>query len=895
MSIVSVVVERLRSIVHRARAERDMDEEIRFHLDRETERNIRQGMSSDEARRHAHISFGGVERMKERTRHARGVQWLDDLAHDVRGARRSLARNRTFTAVAVLTLSVGIGANTAIFSVVQGVLIRPLPYPDADRIVRVAAGAAPQTGLLEYPLSEAAYWHFVRNQRSFEAFGGYTASGERWRVPLLGDGTSREVTRQAIEVRALEVLGVMPLLGRLPTREEELTAPPSPPVVLISHGLWVEHFGADPSIIGRTITLRFWSAEIIGVMPQGFDFPSSEVDVWTLRARFDPDSGDVMEHGTSMIGRLAPGVTIAQATAEAEEIIAGFDQLPYTPQRLSNLFSGTAVVQPLKDDLVGGARLPLLIAIGTAAFVLLIAVTNVANLLLVRAESRRREQAIRVALGSGQGRLMRYAIVESAVLTTAGCIGGIGLAYIGTSAIVAAGPVSIPRLDEVDIDGTVLSLTIVASVIVAFLFGLLPATGVGRGGALPGLRAGGAGSTIGRSGTRVLGGFVITQVALALVLLIGSGLLVRSFQRLHAVDPGFRSEGVLTFRLTPPTAYRYQTPGEADVGQFVYPLLERLAAVPGVQSVGATSSLPLTGVLAESGGSLGPVRIEEFPPEDDELRPNFITKNTTPGYFETMGIPILEGREFLREDHRSDYSGGFIISASVKRRYWPDESALGKQLTSGRRSGPIVGVVDDVHHRDLALPPDEIIHSAQASRNLMIAIRGLGDPQLLVPALRAAVSEVDPDVRLTRVQTMSDIAADSLSRTSFTMTLLLLAGGVALFLAGVGIYGVVSYVASRQAREMGVRMALGAEPHRVRNIVLLRGAALAAAGIVLGLGVSATLSGALSSLLFEVRPLDLPTLLGAAGTLLTVGVVSSVVPASRAGRTPPAIVLRADD
>ncbi len=811
----------------------------------------------------------------------------------MRLASRALARNRGFAIVTILTLAVGIGANTAIFSVVRGVILKPLPYPDADRIVRVATAAAPQTGLAEFPFSAAGFWHFAQNNRSFEAFGGYLARGTRWRVPLLGDGPPQEVVRTAVQVAALGVLGVTPHLGRLPTREEERMDPIAP-VVLISHGLWSDRFGSDPSVIGRTITLRDWSAEVIGVMPEGFDFPVPEIDVWTL-GRLRPGSDDVAEHSWFAIGRLASGVTIEEATAEAEALIAGFDELAYRPQQLAGLFSGKAIVRPLKEDVVGGARLPLLIAFGTAVFVLLIACGNVANLLLVRSASRSQEHAVRIALGSGRGRLIRYIMTESGLLALGGGAVGIGLAYLGTRMIVTAAPTSIPRLNQIGIDTTVLLFTVVVSVAVGLLFGLLPALRASSEKTLPALRAGGRGSTMDRGKNRVLSGLVVAQMALALVLLVGSALMVRSFQRLHAVDPGFETEGVLTFRVTPPSPIRYRGADGVDFGQFFYPLLERLAGLPGVASVGGTSSLPLTGVLAESGGTLGAVQIDEFPVPDGELRPNFLTKRTSPGYFETMGIPILEGREFRRDDFVPDYSGtAFIISASVKRRYWPNETALGKRLTWGRMNGPVVGVAADVHHESLGLEPDEIVHSAQIGRNLMLALRTVGDPDRLVPAIRAEVAAIDPEVQVTRIQTMDTILGDSLSRTSFTMTLLALAAGIALFLGSVGIYGVISFVVSQQTTEMGVRMALGAEPSAVRNLVMWRGASLAGLGALIGLAGALPLGGVLEALLFEVSSLDLRFHVGAWLLLMGVSVASSLVPAQRAASTSPAVALRAD-
>ncbi len=825
---------KLVSVFRHRRLDSELDEEIRGHLEMATEENVLSGMSPREAQLAARRSFGGIDQVKEQYRDVRGFRWLYDLGQDVRLAFRTLRKDRAFAAVTVLTLTVGIGANTAIFSVVEGVLLRPLPYPDADRIVRVAAQALPQAEVPEVDFSDGGYWHFVNNNRSFEAFGGYSAMTQRF--PLVHDGPPQEVDVGFVTAAAFEVLGMQPQVGRLPTLEEGLRLPVF--LALISHGLWVNRYGSDPSIIGRTVQLENATFEVIGVMPEGFDFPTPQIDVWTLRG-LNPESENVRQHRLLAIARLAPSVTIDAAVDDAEALIAGFDEVGYDPERLSNLFSGRAIVRPLKDEVVGDARAPLLILLGTAVCVLLIACSNVANLLLARAESRTRERAVRIALGSGRGRLIQYIMMESALLALAGGVCGIGLAYVGTQTLVSAGPASIPRLDEIGINGTALLFTTVVSVAAALLFGLLPAARAGSGRALTALRDGGMGSTIGRGRNRARGGLVVAQMALALVLLVGSGLMVRSFQQLRSVAPGFDAEGVITFGLAP-LGGKYRDPdlldgrGAREMALFYDPLLERLADVPGVTSVGAVSGLPLTGSTDMIG-----FQIDEFPTPEGEPRPNFLFKYTTAGYFETMGIPIHEGREFIRDEHRET---AFIISESVKRRYWPNESALGKQITFVG-TGRVVGVAGDVHDTGLETPAEPTIYVSwiRQQRQMMIAVRTAGDPNLFVPAIRVAVAEVDPDVPIARLQSMDDILGDSLNRTSFTMWLLLLAAGIALFLGTVGIYSVISYIVSQRTSEIGVRMALGAASERVGGMILMQGMRLAGAGVVIGLLAAAAM------------------------------------------------------
>lgn len=891
MRIVSEVVLRLRSLVFRRREEREMAEELRFHIDMETEKNLQLGMTRTEARRQALITFGGLERIKERTRDARGLRWFDDLVTDARLAVRTLGRNRAFAATTVLTLTFGIGANTAIFSVVQGVLVRPLPYPDADRIVRVAAGARPKTGLDEIPFSRQGYWHFADNQESFEAFGDYHWD-DRVRAALTDAGPPEDIIVARVSSSAFEVLGIQPQLGRLPTLEDEEL---SNSVAVISHEMWAGRYASDPSVIGRDIA-DDWPVEIIGVMRPGFDFPSPEVDVWRITglnsASREVTGFQAGMHGWSAIGRLKPGVTLEQATADAEALIAGFAELDYEPADLEGLFDGTAIVRPIKDEIVGGARTPLLIALATAVFVLLISCSNVANLLLVRSESRSREQAIRLALGSSRGRLTQYIMMESAILTLAGTVGGVALAFVGTSILVASAPAGMPRLDQVGLNTTVLLVTTAVSIVAALFFCLAPSWAARSRGPRDRLRSGVYKSTMDGKRSRVLDGLVVTQTALGLILLVGSGLMIRSFQQLRSVDPGFEVDGVLTFWLTVSVTELPRGPSG-----FYFELLDRLAEVPGVESVAGTESLPMTGVVREIGSAtLGTVQIDEFPAAEGELNPNFITKRTTPGYFETMGIPIVEGREFTRDDYSPNFTEtAFIVSAAVKRKYWPDESALGKRLTWGRLNGPIVGVAGDVRHRGLEVPAEEIVHSAQIiGRTMMIAVRTAHSPGRVFQEVGRATRELAPGVPITRVRMMSDILADSFSRTSFTMNLLVLAGLLSLLLAAVGLYGVLSHVIHQRSREMALRLALGADPGRVRSMVVLRGVKLGLVGVVIGLGGAAILSRFLGSLLFGVPPLDMRTYVIASVVLLGVAVASSAIPALRAAATPPATALRCE-
>jgi putative ABC transport system permease protein len=814
---------------------------------------------------------------------------MSSFLQDLRVTIRSLTKAPAFALVTIATLAVAIGANTAIYSVVNAVLLRPLPFADADRIVRVGAMVLPQAGGADSPdgivFSDRGYWHFVNGNRAFASFGGYEGN-QQW--PLVGDGPPLQIDVGLMTRSTFEVLGVQPERGRWPSDEEDV--PNAPQVVLISHELWVDRYGEDPAIIGRTLDINGASREVIGIMPADYDFPTPQTDAWAPD-RLDPSSQNFGGHHINGIARLAPDATIESAREDARGLISRFSEAGYGPEWFEGVFSGDAAVRTLKDSIVGDSRQPLLILLGTVGFVLLIACSNVANLLLVRAETRTRERAVRIALGSGSRRLVQYVMTESMVLSLLGGSLGVLLAWIGTRALVAAAPPSIPRLEGIGIDGTVLLFTLTISILAGLVFGLLPALRAGSGRALAALRDGGRGSTIGRERHRTRNVLVVAQVALALVLLVGSGLMVRSFQQLRSVDPGFDAQGVMTFQISlPPGKYA----GGQPTAQFYDQLVERLEALPGVTSAAGATNVPLNG-----GGAFLTAQIDGFPVPEGEFPPAFNARRTTPGYFATMGIPIVEGREFIPDDHNARL-GSLIISESIKRQFWPNESALGKRITQAGAPARVVGVVADVHDAGLELPVDATIYKPMLDsvgggvRAMVMTVKTDGDPEALVSGIRSAVEGLDPDLPITGIEPMSSIVGDSLSRTSFTMTILALAALVALFLGSVGIYGVLSYVASQRTAEMGVRLALGANAAKVRKMILGQGMALAGVGVALGLLGAVALGGVMGSLLYGVDALDPLTLVGVSAVFLLVAAASSLIPAERAARTPPAVALRAD-
>lgn len=817
---------------------------------------------------------------------------FDSILPDVRLALRSLLKERGFTAVVVLTLAVAIGANTAIFSVVDAVLLRPLSYPDAEEIVTIGlARTGPYEGGPTRPrFPNTAYRHFREENRSFEEFGAFGSE----RLPLIGNGEPAQLSVGLMTNSAYAVLRVPPLRGRLPSDKEDL--PNGPLVAVLSNDLWVARFGADPNVIGSTIQLNDSTREVIGIMPPDFAFPSNEIDLWIPR-QLDP-AGRNSGRWLRVLGRLRDDATLASATMDAESLIKRYEEAGYEPESFGKTFAGRANLQTLKESMVGDSRQLLLILMGAVSFVLLIACANVANLFLVRAEGRVRQTAVRTALGATRRRLIQYVVTESVLLALVGGLGGLILAYTGIRVLVANSPASIPRLDGVGISSTAFWYMAGVSVLAGLLFGVLPTIHAGSSAKVTAaLTDGGRGSTVGRDRLRIRGLLVVTQVMLAVVLLIGSGLMVRSFQKLRSVDLGFDPGGVVTFGLTLPRA-RYS--GVDAQWQFFDPLLERVRALPGVEAAGATRSLPIKG-----GASLG-IAIEDFPSDPDEALPVFEVRWVTPGYLEAMRIPIVSGRTVEPMDHQEGLEavleglGTVLISASLKEQYWPNTTALGKVLLPGGPRGEVVGVVGDVRAEGLDAPLAQSVYlplnwpGPWLYGGMSVAVRTSGNPTDLVPQLRRIVGALDSALPLTDIQTMDGIVGNSMSRTSFTMSLLVLAAFVAVFLGSVGVYGVISYVVSARTSELGVRMALGADSAAIRSLVLRKGMTPAVIGVALGLASAALMSRILTSLLFEIRPFDTLTFVAGPIVFLAIAVVACMAPARKAAAVDPAEALRSN-
>ena len=810
---------------------------------------------------------------------------MTDLLRDTRLALRVLARSPSFTIVTIVTLAVAIGANTAIFSVVDGVLLRPLAYPEPDRIVTVAAEDADE-GIGQLPFSDRGFWFFVNENKAYEQFGGYTSA----KIPLvLPDAEPLQINAGVMTRGAYDVLGVAPIRGRLPSADED--KPGAPFVVLLGESIWQSRFGGDPEIIGKSIDLNGQQREVIGIMPDGYDFPSPEIDVW-VPYRLDPASPNFGGHHISGLARLRDGVTPEAAKADGERLIARFAEVGYGPEWFPNVFTGKASVRSYKEQLVGDARRPLLILLGTVGFVLLIACSNIANLFLLRAEGRTRETAVRIALGAGRARVIRYVVVESLLLALAGGAAGVLLAYLGTQLLVAMTPPAIPRLHEIGITTNVLLFTLGISIFAGLLFGVLPALRSFSYRMVSALRDGGRGATVGRERHRIRAALVVTQVAMALLLLVGSGLMVRSFQQLRAVDPGFDADGLVTFQLSPPPS-RYDTP-EATA-QFYDRLLEELRALPGVVAAGAVTQLP----LVSTGGTVLATQVEDFPTPEGQFPPTFHVRRVTPGYFEAMKIPVIEGRAFEQRDH-AQRLGSAIVSHGIKERFWKDRSALGRRIAPSSAPAAIVGVVGDVHQTGLGTEMEPTIYMPLLDsvgggvRPMSVAIRTSANPLAIMDAARGVIRGIDVQLPITDVQTMGTVVSDSMSRTSFTALLLVIAAVVGLFLGAVGIYGVIAYTVKQRTTELGIRQALGASAATVRTLVLRQGVATTIIGIAIGLLGAAALARYMQSLLYGVSVFDPITFVGGPIVFVAVAMLACLIPAQRAASVAPSEALRAD-
>ncbi len=866
---------RLRALFRRSAVESDLAEELRDHQERQIEKYIAAGMSRAEAARRTRLEFGGPQQVGEDCRDARGTRWIEDLLKDARYGLRNLRRNPVFAAVAVLSLALGIGANTAIFSVVNAVLLKPLPYRDPAKLVMIW-DTHPAHGSLHNVISPADFVEWQRRNTVFEGMAAMNLALSN----LSGMENPEEIRGQFVTASFFPLLGVQPAIGRLYTAEE---AGAGAKVVVLSHRLWQRRFAGDPAVLGRSLELDRELFTIIGVMPRDFEFFDSDSEFW--RPFFlDPGRDYLKEAGRYMyaVARLKPGSSLQQAQAQFDGIAARL------AQDYPEFHKGWGVrVVDLREEVSGEYRRPLHILLGAVSLVLLIACVNVANLLLSRAASRRREMAVRSSMGAGPLRLARQLFAESFLLALLGSAGGLLLALWGVHVLKGGAGIEMPRLSTIEIDGRVLAFTTLLSVAAAVLFGVAPALAGAR--VMPGetlkCAARGGGST---SRRRLPDGLVMIEFALSLILLAGAGLLIRSFTNLLSVETGFRADHLLTARVLLPGSYN-----KTQAVAFFQEAVRRIEALPAVRSASSVSFKPFGGVRPATG-----FIIENRPAPGAGEAPVTEVRTILPHYFRTMGIALLRGRDFTGGEADPAHPV-FIVNQSLAAKYWPNQDPIGQRITVDMTDKPvpgeIVGIVADVKDTTLDGGSSPCVFyplTALPSGYMSFVVRTVGDPAALARAVVQVVHSVDRHQPVVDIQTLDQMMRRSVSTRHFQMLLLVFFAGIAMVLAAVGIYGVISYAVAQRTSEIGIRMALGACRLDVLRLVAAQGVAILLGGLLLGLAGAFALTRTISTMLFEVKSTDPLTFAAGALLLVLVAVAAIVGPARRASKVDPLIALR---
>jgi putative ABC transport system permease protein len=874
---------RLKVLVRRRQLDQDLEDELAFHLAMRADQQHRTGTPTNQTDSAARRQFGNTTLLKEDCRSMWTFPSLETIWQDVCYGARMLRKHPTFTAVTMLTLAMGIGANTALFSVVHAVLLEPLPYPQPAQLVMVWE----RVRLPHYQneRNTPAPGNFADWQTRHTVFSGMGAI--RYRSWSLTDGGEPvRIEGEAVSAGFFPALQVSPLLGRTFTAEED--RPGGPAVAILSHSLWSERFGSNPQVVGSTIHLDGAGYTVIGIMPLGFHFPDPDDLVWVPLAMSPSDQVNHGSHYLRIVARLRPQVTLAQAQAQMDTIAQQLSaQYPDT-----NSSVGVNIV-PLREQVVGDVRPALLVLFGAVALVLLMVCANVASLLLARGAARQREMAIRAALGAGRTRLLRQLLTESLLLALFGGLLGILLAHWGVRGLESLSPPDLPRIGSIGLNAPVLGFSLGVSLLAGLVFGVAPALASLRSDLREPLAEGSRGSAGGPHG-RLRGLLVASELALGVVVLAGAGLLLRSFVVLQNIPLGLDSSSVLTFRVILPAA-RYATYEQRSA--FYQRLLEKLESIPEVRCAGGVSFLPLT-----FAGRTTAIAIEGSAPVPANELPFADFRMVTPGYFRTLGIALAEGRDFAWSDSPAQ-PPAVVVSQTLARTFWPGENPIGKRLKLGG-GGPqdpwlsVIGVVGDVHQMSRTREPRPAVYLS-ATQDVGVgdtvrdwAVRSSGDPLLLAPAVRGAVWSVDAVLPVSRVQTMERVLSGTLASQQFNLLLLGLFALLALVLAAVGLYGVSAYFVAQRTRELGVRMALGAERRDVLALVLRMGARLIGLGIVVGLAASLAAGRLLASLLFQVSPRDPLVLAGVAVLLAAVALLACYLPARRATHVDPVIALR---
>ena len=867
-----------RRFFHREEADTEQREELDFYLDVTTEEYIERGMEPTAARAAARRKLGNTMQVREEVYRMNTLTFMEGLLQDARHAVRIIRTKPGFSAAVLLSLALGIGANTAIFSVLNAVLIRPLPYPGSDALVGVFNRLVIQGQVFEdAELSPGMYAACKENAKAFESFGVWTSGA----ATVTGMGDPEQVVIATATQGLLPTLGVPAYIGRWFSSEDD--TPGSPQTVILSYAYWQREFGGHREVLGRTMVIDFVPHRVIGVMPRNFRLVNLSPDI-ILPQRF-PKSGVPEENSYAGIARLRPGITIALADQDLERVWKIWAETEGAAKTLET-FHITSNLRPLKKDVVGDVGSVLSVLMGALGLVLLLVCANVANLVLVRAQSRQHEFAVRAALGAGWGRIARELLVESLTLGILGGALGVTLAYVGLRVLVAQGPATLPRLQEISMDGTASAFALACSIGTSLLFGL---AAVLRSG-IPGRIQSARGATQGARQLRAQNALVVTQVALAFVLLVASGLMIRSFLALRAVTPGFtHPEWIQTVRIAIPEPL---IPDPERVIRTQTDIAISLSAIPGVTAAGFASGLPMeseyrNGVLIDVEGKTSV----------DQISPNRAVKRISPGLLKALGTRLVAGRDFTWEDVRGHRSV-VLVSENMARENWGEPAnALGKRIRQSKDSSwlEVVGVAENVRADGVNLPEPATVYFRAGGRGVTFAIRSeRAGTDAFLREVATAIHAVNPSLPLAKVRTLNDVYKHSMARTSFALVLLGIAGAMALALAIVGVYGVLAYAVGQRRREVGIRLALGAEPRALKWLFVRKGLILNCVGGIIGLALAGGLSRWISSLLFGVTPLDPLTYIASSAVMAASVMVASYVPARQAAFVDPMETLRSE-
>jgi putative ABC transport system permease protein len=887
MSALTRLRTALRNLRGSAAVDRELDEELATYIDLLVTEKVKAGASPEEARRTTLIEIGGVEMVKEQVRDERPGMIIENAARDLRYGLRQLRRSPGFAAIAILTIALGIGATSAIFSVINSVALKPLPYPNSERLMFITS-QFPRLNFDKFWISPPEYFELRERSKSFTDIAAYRATAVN-----VSDGTRPErVNAVAITANMFDVLGVRPALGS--PFPPELDVPNAEPVVILSNSLWQRLFAGDPAIVGKSIEVQGLKRRVVGVTPPGLDIHDARADIWIPMGLDPANRQNRGSHFLYLVGRLKPDISQARAAAELKAIVHQWGQInPGT--HVPNDSTHQLQLASLRTEVVGNVSKALWVLQGAVVLVLLIACANVANLLLVRAEGRHKEFSIRTALGAGRGRILRQFTAEGLVLTTLGAVLGLALARWGLKALLLANPDSIPRSAEIAIDPRVLLFTLAVALVTATIFGLAPLLHLGDNAVATAIREGGTRSTMSAARHRVRRGLVVGEIALAVMLVVGAGLLLRSFRNLTAVDAGFDSRGLTTFGVVLPAAVYAEPQRRAT---FIAELVTKLKAIPGVQSATAMTGLPPNRQVNANDTDLENVPQGPNLPIHNIDYYNFAAVD----YFTTMKIPIVRGRGFTTADIGG--AGVAVINESMAKRFYPNVDPIGYRLRPDGAGDPpwltIVGIAKDVKQGglDQKVGTEVYFNIEQGARSgavpgtFNLVVRSSRGAKALAAPIQSALRSMDPNLPVVQLRDMDSVFADSVSRQRFLSLLLGIFAGVALLLAAIGTYGVLSYLVTERQREIGIRVALGASASGIVRLVLRQGMAITTAGVVVGVLGALALARVTQSLLFGVSPTDPATYVGVGSVILVVALLACLIPAQRAMRVDPLVAIR---